>query len=450
MALTRRQVLKKSALGAVLLATPARDLLATRTAFADPPDVYGYGELVPDPAGMLDLPSGFTYRALSPAGELFHDATPVPGAHDGMGAFAGAGGTVILVRNHELPVTAPIGLVSRMPYDPLCKGGTSTLVVGDDGALRDSYVSLAGTSGNCAGGTTPWNTWLTCEETDAHPATTPTVTKAHGYVFEVDPFAPPSAPPVPLRAMGRFAHEAVAVDPMSGIVYETEDAGDPHGCFYRFRPALPLGGPGSLAAGGVLEVMRVADGPPDLSAVTTLGTTFRDIRWDRIPVPDFDPASVDPVARLKVRQQTTDPTRIPKCEGAYWGSGAVLFVSSFAKGTMIPTPAGRHAGQVWRYTPASNELTLVVVIEPGGTFDGPDNVVTSPYGGMFLCEDGDGANYVVGANDGGDLYPFARSAAEGEFCGACFDRTGRTMFVNVQSPGVTFAITGPWKRMRRR
>ena len=450
MTLTRRQLVTRGLGAGVLLATPARDLVAVRPAFAAQPDVFGYGDLVPDPAGLLDLPRGFSYRAFSSTGERFSDGTPVPGGHDGMASFGGPDGTTILVRNHELSPDSSTGLAGTLPYDPLCKGGTSTLVVGEDGALLRSYVSLAGTFRNCAGGPTPWNTWLTCEENESHPSQTSSVTVPHGYVFEVDPYAPPAAPPVPLKAMGRFAHEAVAVDPSTGTVYETEDASNPHGCFYRFRPWQPLGGPGSLAFGGVLEVMRVADGPSDLSAVSAVGTTFADIHWDAIPVPDYDPTSLDPVARRRVRQQTANPTRVPKGEGAYWGTGGAYFVSSFAKPTMNPRPAGRHEGQVWRYDPASNTLTLVLHIPAGGTFDGPDNAIASPYGGLFLCEDGDGENYVVGADDSGALYPFARHALnDAEFAGACFDRTGTTMFVNVQGPGTTFAITGPWRNRGR-
>jgi secreted PhoX family phosphatase len=449
MTLTRRELLSRSGLGAgVLIAGVATDLLPVRAAFAAPPDVFGYGDLVPDPAGLLDLPRGFSYRMLSRSGETFADGTRVPAGHDGMAAFPGRDGETVLVRNHELSPDSATALRTDggvVPFDARCKGGTSTVVVDDDGALVTHYVSLAGTFRNCAGGPTPWNTWLTCEENDSHPMTSTAVSRPHGYVFEVDPFAPPLGAPVPLTAMGRFAHEAVAVDPGSGTVYETEDAAAPHGCFYRFRPWQPLGGPGSLAAGGVLEVMRVADGPADLSAVTALGTRFADIHWDAIPVPDFDPTSPDATTRTKVRQQTANPTRIPKCEGAYWGDGAVYFVSSFAKASMNPVPLGRHEGQVWRYDPGANTLTLVVWIAPGGTFDGPDNAAASPYGGMFLCEDGDGTNYVVGADEHGGLYPFAHNVLnDSEFAGVTFDRTGRTMFVNVQDPGITYAVTGPW------
>ena len=443
MTMTRRQLMSRgAALGAVLSATPVRDLLPSRAAYAAQPEVFGYGPLVSDPAGLLDLPEGFRYRTFSLTGETMSDGRRVAGGHDGMGSFAGPGDSTVLVRNHELSPGAN-GLTHPLAYDPLCPGGTTNLVVGPDGTLLSSYVSLAGTHRNCSGGITPWNTWLTGEETEAHPSQTAArVGRPHGYVFEVDPYTAPETPPVPLPAMGRFAHEAVAVDPSTGTVYETEDAGGPAGCFYRFRPWQPLGGPGSLAAGGVLEVMRVADAPADLSFVSVLGTTFADIHWDAIPVPDFDPTSTDATARLPVRRQTANPTRIPKCEGAYWGDGAVYFVSSFAR--------PRHEGQVWRYEPAANTLTLVVQIAPGGTFDGPDNVIGSPYGGLFLCEDGDGESYVVGADDSGALYPFARNALnDSEFAGACFDKTGRTMFVNVQSPGITYAITGPWTSRSR-
>jgi secreted PhoX family phosphatase len=450
MTLTRRQLLSRGALaGAGVLVASGADLVPTRAAFAGQPDVSGYGALVPDPAGLLDLPRGFSYRAFSRTGELMNDGMRVPGNHDGMAAFPGPGGATALVRNHELTPDAATTTAGVIPYDPLCKGGTTNLVV-DDGALVTHYTSLAGTFRNCAGGPTPWNTWLTCEENESHPAQTSTVSKPHGYVFEVDPYAAPTTAPVPLTAMGRFAHEAVAVDPATGLVYETEDAANPHGCFYRFTPARPLGGPGSLAAGGLLEVMRVADGPADLSAVTALGTTFRDVRWDAIPFPDFDPTSADATAKTKVRQQTAAPTRIPKAEGTYWGNGAVFFVSSFAKASQSPVPAGRHEGQVWKYDPAAGTLTLVVRIAPGGTYDGPDNMVVSPYGGLFLCEDGDGTNYVLGADLDGAVYPFARNAYnDSEFAGVTFAPNGRTMFVNIQDPGITFAVNGPWTSRAR-
>ena len=445
MTMTRRQILARtSSLGAFALLGGTDLITPTRGAFATQPDVFGYGDLVADPAGMLDLPRGFSYRLLSRTGGPMTDGTRVPAGHDGMAAFPGRDGEVVLVRNHELSPDSAGGVTGVTPYDPRCKGGTSNVVVADDGTLVTHYVSLAGTFRNCAGGPTPWNTWLTCEENESHPLTSVAVSRPHGYVFEVDPYAPPAAPPVPLTAMGRFAHEAVAVDPTTGTVYETEDASGPAGCFYRFRPWQPLGGPGSLAVGGVLEVMRVADAPADLSLVSAVGTTFADVHWDAIPVPDYDPAHPDAAGRTRVRQQTANPTRVPKGEGTYWGDGGVYFVSSFAK--------PRHEGQVWRYEPASNTLTLVLHIAPGGTFDGPDNAILSPYGGMFLCEDGDGTNYVVGADEDGNLYPFARNVADdGEFAGATFSPNGRTMYVNVQSIG-TYAINGPWasrSRVRR-
>lgn len=408
---------------------------------ASPQGFTGYGELVPDPNGLVDLPQGFTYTVFSRAGvDKLATGEPVPGAHDGMFAFDAKHGRDILVRNHEnspgaaLPVPHRPGLV----YDPGCAGGTTNVTVAG-GKLVSHVASLAGTYRNCAGGHTPWGTWLTCEETEATPASEAALTKKHGYVFEVDPFGRlHDAAPVPLVALGRYAHEAVAVDPHSGILYLTEDASGPFGLLYRFLPRKPLGGPGSLRAGGQLQALR-ADGADDLSAVTTLGTKLK-VSWVDVPDPDATTTSV------RKQFAPTAITQIPKCEGIFWDDQekVAYVVSSYAKAA----PAvGRHEGQVWRLDPKRSTIELVVRIAPGGRFDGPDNITVSPYGGVVLAEDGDGENYLTAAGEDGTVYPLARNAgSDSEWAGCTFSPDRRWLYANIQGDGLTVAITGPWYR----
>ncbi|MFJ7261419.1 alkaline phosphatase PhoX [Streptomyces globosus] len=449
MSVSRRSLLAAAgvsftgALGALFAAGP-RAAAARR--------VGGYGPLLPDPRGLLDLPAGFAYRVLSRAGEPLRSGEgPVPGNCDGMAAFAGPSGAVRLVRNHEngpaaaLRVPAVPGLV----YDPAARGGCTVLDLAADGRVTAERVALAGTAVNCAGGRTPWGTWLSCEETEDRAGSSG-YAEDHGWVFEVDPADPHRSGAVPLTALGRFAHEAVAVDPATGIVYETEDAFvEPFGLFYRFLPARPLGGPGSLRAGGTLQALRVR-GVPDLSAVDEPGTELP-AEW--VPVPD--PAADG----TPIRFQDFGPggiTHAQKLEGCYWGGGGVHFVSSFARSA--EGSAADHHGQVWFHDPRRAVVRLEVLFGPAaGTVlpgDSPDNICLAPDGGLMVCEDGGGAQYVFGVTRGGEVYPVARNADDvggpgapqwGEFAGVTFSPDGRTMYVDAYTPGTTFAVTGPWR-----
>ena len=254
----------------------------------------GYGPLRLDPAGRLSLPNGFHYTVVAEAGVTQLDSgEPSPDNCDGMDSFARQGGGAILVLNHEMRavgsfvygVPQPPGLV----YDPGVNGGTTTIEVDKHGNRVLEYVSLAGTSTNCAGGKTPWNTWLSCEEAFNETGQT----KQHGFVFEVDPYdQEANLNPVPIFALGRFEHEALAVDPDTGQIYETEDANNPHGLFFRWSPpesALPLG-KGSLRAlgpaDGLFETMRARTESgafvPDLCVVTDPGTTLT-VEWIAVP-----------------------------------------------------------------------------------------------------------------------------------------------------------------------
>ncbi|MFJ1785432.1 alkaline phosphatase PhoX [Streptomyces anulatus] len=447
---TRRQVLAGSGAAAAIAFTGAFSELFAGTAAARGHD--GYGPLVPDPDGLLDLPKGFRYRVLSREGDPLRSGEgQVPGNHDGMAALPGRNGRVHLVRNHENRHTAKIGVptVEGLTYDPMAKGGCTSLELDGRNKVLGERVAIAGTAVNCAGGPTPWRTWLTCEENE-DKAGTNGYTKDHGFIFEVDGADPRRTGAVPLTAMGRFQHEAIAVDPKSGIVYETEDAFDkPFGLFYRFLPEKPLGGTGSLRAGGALEAMRVP-GVPDLSAVRETGTSFDRIEWAPVP----DPLA----AETPIRFQDFGPkgvTHAQKLEGCYWGGSSVYFVSSFARSD--EGSAADHYGQVWRYEPKKRRLTLVVIFGPDTDIqlpgESPDNICLAADGGLMVCEDGGGAQHVLGVTRRGEVYTMARGRQNigtpeepewGEFAGVAFSPDGSTMYVNCYTPGTTFAVTGPW------
>ncbi|MBB5936078.1 alkaline phosphatase PhoX [Streptomyces zagrosensis] len=463
---TRRQVLARTGtLGAGIAFAGALPELFAGTAAAAPGagDHSGYGPLIPDPNGLLDLPKGFRYRVLSREGDPLRSGEgKVPSNHDGMAAFPGSPGHpgpaaygrahTRLVRNHENRGDARLGVpaVDGLTYDPVGMGGCTALALDRENRVLSERVAIAGTAVNCAGGPTPWHTWLTCEETEVKAGEFG-YTKDHGFVFEVDPYDPRRTGAVPLTAMGRFQHEAIAVDPRRGVIYETEDAFErPFGLFYRFLPHKPRGGRGSLRAGGVLEAMRVPE-VPDLSAIQEIGATFEGIEW--VPVPD-------PLAKqTAIRFQdfgARGVTHAQKLEGCYWGGSSVYFVASFARGK--DGSAADHFGQVWRYDPQRNRLTLVIVFGPDTDVqlpgESPDNIALAPSGGLLVCEDGGGAQHVYGLTRRGEVYPVARGRQNlgtpqepewGEFAGVTFSPDHRTMFVNCYTPGTTFAVTGPWR-----
>ncbi|MEO3826744.1 alkaline phosphatase PhoX [Actinomadura sp. B10D3] len=456
MSVSRRQLLAGTgAVGAGIAFAGAVEHLFAGDASAAPTGVRdGYGPLVPDPKGVLDLPRGFRYTVLSREGEPLRSGEgPVPSHCDGMAAFPGRGGRTWLVRNHENRPDAEnrVPPVKGVTYDPAGLGGCTALEVDHAGRVHTERVAIAGTAVNCAGGPTPWHTWLTCEETE-DKAGTGDYTKDHGFIFEVDPYRQERTVPEPLTAMGRFQHEAIAVDPRDGTVYETEDAFEkPFGLFYRFLPKKPRGGFGSLRAGGRLEALCVPD-VPDLSVVQEPGTVFRNVEWKKVP---------DPLAKeTAIRFQDFGKggvTHAQKLEGCYWGGDRVYFVSSFAK--TAEGSRADHFGQVWSYEPRHRRLTLVIVFGPDSDVqkpgESPDNICLAPQGGLMVCEDGGGAQHVYGVSRKRTVYPMARNRQNvgtesepewGEFAGVTFAPDNRTMFVNVYDPGTTFAITGPWSR----
>ncbi len=431
-------------------------------------EVHGYGPLVPDPNRLLDLPAGFSYQVISQGGDTMDDGLFVPGQFDGMGCFALDGPRVALVRNHELKGSSGlhrnvgpgglhqerIGLLDpARGYDtykdgrPL-PGGTTTLVYDlETRRMVRQYLSLAGTSTNCCGGRTPWGSWLSCEETEETPADAD-VTREHGYVFEVPADATGLVDPVPLKAMGRFDHEAVCVDPRTGILYLTEDKVD--GLFYRFIPTTP----GKLADGGRLQAMafRDARGSDSSNRETRLWSVgdWREVVW--IDLEDVE----SPAGDLRRRGHAAGATLVSRGEGVFWGDGE-LYLTATSGGPI-------QRGQILRYVPSRDEgrrdearrpgrMQLFVESTDEKAMNMGDNIAVAPWGHLIVCEDNYSAdirNHVKGVTPDGKLYTIARNVFTGnsEFAGACFSPDGQVMFVNIQYPGATFAIRGPWSSVR--
>jgi secreted PhoX family phosphatase len=411
-------------------------------------------QLRPDPAGIFDLPPGFTYTVLSRTGETMDDGHAVPPGHDGMAAFAGPGGSVVLVRNHELALSHaaqtgwdPARFDPAALYDPVAPGGTTTLVYDPrERRLLRHFRSLAGTARNCAGGPTPWGSWITCEEsvdTEADGAA-----RRHGYCFEVPARAEPALSPAwPLVALGRFNHEAVAVDPRSGCVYLTEDR--PDGLLYRLVPSSP----GELARGGRLQALCVRGTPRADTRNWSEGTPRigrgapQVVQWADLQ--DVDPAQDD----LRLRGTAEAGAALfARAEGICL-RGSELFVSCTSGG-----PDGR--GQLWRYRLSPAEATANEDRQPGmleliwegserETLRNPDNLTSShpPRAvELYICEDGSlGPDRLVRADALGHTQVFGRNAlSDSELAGATFSPDGQVLFVNIQTPGLTLAIHGPF------
>ena len=395
------------------------------------------GSLVADPAGLLDLPQGFSYRVISALGDRMDDGGTVPDAADGMGCFALPGGRLALVRNHELRPGQHSGGATGSAYDrrpdgAILPGGTTTLVLDARTlSVERQFRSLSGTIRNCAGGTTPWGSWLTCEEDVTRAGSG--VGQDHGWVFEVPAAATGPVDPVPLTAMGRFNHEAACVDPRTGIVYLTEDRDD--GLLYRFLPHRK----GRLAEGGRLQALGLAEAPErdarNHKRVDFAPGTRARVRWidlDRVDSPDDD---------LRRRGHALGALRFSRGEGIHMGDDELYFACTSGGLAGI--------GQVFRLSlsPRGDVLDLFFESADRAVFDFGDNLTIAPDGQLIVCEDqytNPPTNHLRGIARDGTPWTLARLRIDTELAGACFSPDGRVLFVNLYSPAKTLAITGPW------
>lgn len=455
---------------------------------------------------LLQLPTGFTYRTISWRGDLMSDGQRVSPGHDGMAVVRVLNGRApehILIRNHEISTGTAQTVVGNPGgvYNPSStRGGGCSMLRVRNGKLVEHRQAIAGTAQNCAGGLSLWGTWLTCEETNINASAS---TLAHGYVFDVNP-DPSKTVAQPIVGMGRFAHEANASDPVTGYVYLTEDARPVSG-FYRYKPNSQIRAYGELAKGGTLQMAKVVgvdkanllalrrdDIPSDIGHV---GESLQ-IEWVDINNPDASassyvedgannprPSSSQSAAGPFVEGRAKGALRMSRGEGIWWDARSNSFYlvdTAFGYGG---TTAGNGLGCVWAYTPSRTNpdigtLTLVYASSTSVVGNNPDNITVSPSGGVLYCEDGgtrtdqfgtgmrmmgltaQGEVYIFAKNNiqlssaqlsamgrtGHPFYPGAGDYRNSEFAGACFDPTGRVLYVNTQAPGITFAISGPWAR----
>ncbi len=416
----------------------------------------GYGPLLPDPNGLLNLPNGFHYQIIATAGQPMSDGYVHPHLPDGMATFAGSSEQVILIRNHELlpwqdgPFGKSQALLQKehlpLLYDEAqkgsrCIGGTTTLLFDEqEMRVKKSFLSLCGTVRNCAGGPTPWNSWITCEESVMVKGQRG-LQKNHGYNFEVPATEQMQLhQAIPIRAMGRFNHEAVCVDPSTGIVYQTEDRED--GLIYRYLPHQP----GNLMAGGRLQALAFQE------------KSYSDTRnWKSQKMPLNEPLEVywidmdqieSPDDDLRHRGYDRGAARFARAEGMWFGNEEVYFACT--------NGGANRKGQVFRYQPSPQEGQagekaepgkLELYLEPNDTalLKKCDNLTVAPWGDVVLCEDNDHP-FIVGVDAKGHYYRLAENVGfESEFAGGVFSPSGKTFFVNIQHAGLTLAIQGPWE-----
>ncbi|MDA7977834.1 MAG: PhoX family protein [Pirellulales bacterium] len=469
----------------VAVAGPLQSLMSRQARGDDGVIASPYGTPVPAAdletgLELLKLPPGFRYRSFGWTGDAMLDGNATPDKHDGMAVIGQYGPYAVLSRNHESG-NGPAFAGGSIQYSPSAAGGCTTVLFNTwTGQFVTAFSALSGTIRNCAGGPTPWGTWLTCEETTG---TSEDGAVRHGYIFDVGVFGSNAQP---LRDMGRFSHEAVAVDPRTSQVYETEDAGDSSG-FYCFTPRFPR----FLGFGGKLQMAKVKGVDNfDFRTVPCDGREY-EIEWVDIENPDPDLQGGED--SCFEQGYAKGAAQFRRLEGIWYGNGKYYIVST--NGGEDTPDSGSGEGIIFEYTPPRGfsgfpfggegrsrrrrrrrcgTLKVIYVSPAASVLENPDNIVVAPGGnGLLLCEDNSGGRFndaerLIGLTLDGQAFTFAENnidfsesglgsytrrgsgitfdgnEKQSEWAGATYSHNGEWMFVNIQTPGVTFAITGPW------
>ena len=397
--------------------------------------------LLKDSNSVLDIHKSLSYEIISRKGDLMSDGNLVPGAADGMSAFSVDSNHTVLIRNHELgrssgrllgPFKNPSKKVislGKNHYDPTAFGGTTNIVINDStNRVVKEYLSLSGTMTNCAGGVTPWGTWLTCEENISKKQKNKV---SHGYVFEVDPKKDFLQKPIPLKKMGRFLHEAVAFDKY-GNAYLTEDRSD--GLLYKFVPKNK-----KSLSDGKLYALKISekDSRNWKKRDILLNQKFK-IEW--IKLEDVDPES----DTLREEGTKKGATIFARGEGITY-DGESIFIACTSGGSL-------KKGQIWKLTPKSNNNTIFELwfeVKEKDKLNMPDNLTVAPWGDLIICEDNPDLDRLWGITPKGKTYLIAENNySNAEFAGVCFNPKNNILYLNIQQNGQTIAIDGDWNSVR--